>query len=178
MSQIVCPAKHAGECANRFYFHARAGAAAVERMVVGIDPHGERISGAGQGMRWLEHLPGIKGMKVGVVVRHSLCHLAQHGGHGVDCRLLAGLRRGQIAKGCFELWQGTREKPQCNAAFLNESRTRGHLWCRVAGNPGCARDDNFVWGVGWLLRALRNSPGAAANRWCEGHPSAFVVPRT
>ncbi len=28
---------------------------------------------------------------------------------------------------------GFRKAP---AAFLDESRTRGHLWCRVVGNPG------------------------------------------
>jgi hypothetical protein len=27
---------------------------------------------------------------------------------------------------------------ELHAAFLNESRTRGPLWCRVVGNPGCA----------------------------------------
>jgi hypothetical protein len=25
---------------------------------------------------------------------------------------------------------------ELHAAFFNESRTRGHLWCRVVGNPG------------------------------------------
>ncbi len=101
-----------GDCANRFYFHARAGAAAVERVVVGVDHHGERISGACQGMGRLEHLPGVQRMKVGVVVRHSLGHLGHHRGHGVNGGWLLRVDGGQIAKGCFELWQGGGKKPQ------------------------------------------------------------------
>ena len=78
---------------------------------MGLIDHGERIGSAGQWMGRLEHLPGVKRMKVGVVVRHSLGHLAQHRGHGVDCGCLLRVP-GQIAKGCFELWQGAGQKPQ------------------------------------------------------------------
>ncbi len=102
-----------GDFANRFYFHARAGAASVEGMVVGVDYHGERIGGAGQRVGRLEHLPGVKRMEVGIVVRHSLGHLVHHRGHGVDCGCLLRHTSRQIAKGCFELWQGCGEKLQC-----------------------------------------------------------------
>ena len=40
---------------------------------------------------------------------------------------------------------------ELHAAFLNESRARGHLECRVVGNPGFARDDKGEGGG-----ALRN----------------------
>ena len=74
-----------------------ARAAAVEGMVVGIDCHGERVGGAGQRVRRLEHLPGIERMEVGVVVGHSFRHLAQHRSHVVDGGCRRGLCR-QIAK--------------------------------------------------------------------------------
>ena len=61
MAQIFRPAKHAGDGANRFYFHARAGAAAVERVVVGIDRHGESVGGASQGWGGLSIWPAYRG---------------------------------------------------------------------------------------------------------------------
>jgi hypothetical protein len=39
---------------------------------------------------------------------------------------------------------------ELHAAFLNESRTRGPLWCRAVGNPGCAPP-------GFLLRSVGSS---------------------
>jgi hypothetical protein len=39
---------------------------------------------------------------------------------------------------------------ELHAAFLNESRTRGRLWCRAVGNPGCAPP-------GFLLRSVGSS---------------------
>ena len=102
MSQKICPAKHCGNCANSFHFHARAGTAAVECVIVGIDVHGQRISGAGERVRRLEHLPGVKRMEIGIVVCHSLRHLAHDRGHGFE-----GGRRlradGQILERCLEL---------------------------------------------------------------------------
>src|ERR1700733_5896267 len=97
MSQIIRPAEHTGDFANRFHLHTRAGATAVEGMVVGINCHGERIGGAGQWMRRLEHLPCIKGMEVWIVVSHSFSHLAQHCSHGLDCGYWPRLRW-QVAK--------------------------------------------------------------------------------
>ncbi len=41
-------------------------------MVVGIDGHGQRIGGARDGMRRLEHLPGVQGVEVGVVVAQTM----------------------------------------------------------------------------------------------------------
>ena len=56
----------------------RTGSATVERVVVGVEPHGHGIRGSRDGMRRLQHLPGIERMEVRVVVRHALCDLLEH----------------------------------------------------------------------------------------------------
>ena len=61
--------------------HLRAGPAAVARVVVGIDRHGQRIGCPRHRMRRLEHLPGIERMKVGIVVAQPVRDLVQHPGH-------------------------------------------------------------------------------------------------
>ena len=60
--------EHLCERGYGFDLHGGAGAAAVERVVVGVDRHGQRVGGAGDGMRRLQHLAGVEGMGVGVVV--------------------------------------------------------------------------------------------------------------
>ncbi len=51
-------------------------------MVVGIEPHGERVCGARDGVRRLEHLSGIERMEVGIVVGEPLGELRQDRAHG------------------------------------------------------------------------------------------------
>src|ERR1700744_630419 len=76
------PAKHVGQCTDSFDFKMRTGTSAVEGMVVGIEPHRHRISCARDGVRWLEHLSGVKRMEIGVVVGHPVGDLGQYCGHG------------------------------------------------------------------------------------------------
>ena len=80
MAERVLPAEHPRDLGHRLLLHRGAGAAAVERVVVGIDPHRERIRRPSQGVRRFEHLPRVKRMEVRVVVAQPPCDLIQHGG--------------------------------------------------------------------------------------------------
>ena len=62
------PAEHGGDLRDGLHLHLRAGAAAIPGMIVRVDSHGQRVSGAGNGMRRLEHLPGIQRVEIGIVV--------------------------------------------------------------------------------------------------------------
>ena len=68
VAEMLGQAEHAGEVGDGFNFHGGAGAASVKGVVVGVDPGGEGVGGAGDGVRGLEHLAGVEGMEVGVVV--------------------------------------------------------------------------------------------------------------
>src|SRR5713101_192488 len=63
MAEEIVPAKHRGDLRDCFSLHCGSSAAAVQRVIVGIDPHGEGIGEASDGVRRLEHLPGVEGMK-------------------------------------------------------------------------------------------------------------------
>ena len=73
--------KIAGDLADRLNLHLRAGPAAVARVVVGVDRHGQRIGRPRQRMRRLEHLPGIERMEIGVVVAQPVRRRLQNPGH-------------------------------------------------------------------------------------------------
>src|SRR5258706_10884107 len=68
MSEEISPAEHGGNLRDSFFFHCGGGAAAIEGVIVGIDPHGQRVGETSDWMRGLEHLAGIERIKVGVVV--------------------------------------------------------------------------------------------------------------
>src|SRR6266851_2646467 len=68
MAQMGFPAEHTGELRDGFLFHRRACTPAVQGVVVGIDPKGQRVSQAGDGMGRLEHLAGIEWVEVGEIV--------------------------------------------------------------------------------------------------------------
>ena len=61
---------------------ADAGAASVEGVIVWIDGHGEGVGGAGYGVGGFEHLAGVEGVGVGVVVLEALGGLLEDGGGG------------------------------------------------------------------------------------------------
>ena len=65
---MLGPVKHLCESGYGFDLHGRAGAAAVEGVVVGIDRHGQRVGGAGDGVRAASASGRRRGMGVGVVV--------------------------------------------------------------------------------------------------------------
>ena len=75
---------------------SRAGAAAVAGVVVGVDGHGQRVGGARDGMRRLEHLPGVEGMEVGIVVAEAVGDGVEDLRHGSG-RQWRRLRRGSKA---------------------------------------------------------------------------------
>ena len=62
------PAEHGGDFGDGFFFHCAGGAAAVERVIVGIDEHRERVGEARDRMRGLQHLAGVERVEIGVVV--------------------------------------------------------------------------------------------------------------
>jgi hypothetical protein len=100
MAEMLRPAEHLGERVDSFKLHGGAGAAAVERVVVGVDGHRHRVGRARDGMRGLEHLAGVERMEVGIVVVHPL------GGLGEDrCSVLTqswSWARRKVRKACVE----------------------------------------------------------------------------
>src|SRR6267154_5286525 len=68
MAEEIVPAEHCGDFGDCFFFHRGSSAAAIERVIVGIDPHSEGVSETSDGVRRLEHLPSVEGMKIGIVV--------------------------------------------------------------------------------------------------------------
>ena len=80
MAQEFSPSEHPGNRADSLDLHLRAGPAAVARMVVRVDRHGQRIGRARHRVRRLEHLPGIQGMKIRVVVAQPARRLGQNPG--------------------------------------------------------------------------------------------------
>ena len=78
MAQEFRPAEDSGNLAHSLDLHLRAGPASIARMVVRVDGHGQRIGGTRQRMGRLEHLPGIKRMKIGIVVAQPARHIRQN----------------------------------------------------------------------------------------------------
>ena len=74
------PAEHRGDLRDGFFFEGGTGAAAVERVVIGIDPGGQGVGGAGDWVRRLEHLSGVERMEVWVVVLELGGDFGHHGG--------------------------------------------------------------------------------------------------
>src|SRR5271170_1443228 len=68
MAEVLRPLKHLCEGRYGFDLHGGAGATAVESVIVRVDRHGKRISGASDGVRWLQHLASVEGVGVGEVV--------------------------------------------------------------------------------------------------------------
>src|SRR5260370_24554825 len=78
MAEVLGPVEHLCEYGYGFDLKRGAGAATVERVVVGVDRHGERVGGAGDGVRRFEHLPGGEGVGGGGVV------VGLHGSFGAE----------------------------------------------------------------------------------------------
>ncbi len=66
---------------NGLNLHLRAGPASVPRMVVRIHRHGQRIGRPRHWMRRLEHLSGIEGMEIRVVVAQPVRRRLQNLGN-------------------------------------------------------------------------------------------------
>ncbi len=62
------PAEHPGDLGDRLLLHARALAASVERVVVGVQPHREGVGEPRGRVRRLEHLAGVERVEVRIVV--------------------------------------------------------------------------------------------------------------
>ena len=103
MAEMLGPVEHLRERGDGFDLHGGTGAAAVERVVVGVDRHGERVGRARDGVRRLQHLPGVERMGVGVVVVKTSGNFVEDG-----AALLAESVRGGAA--------GRRSlRPECAA---------------------------------------------------------------
>ncbi len=108
VAKVGFPAEHTGNGAYRFHLHRRAGAAAIQRMIVRVQKHGKRIGSVGDGVGRLEHLARVKRMEVRVVVRQSLRYPLEHrNGSGV-CRCAISGRKG--VKGPLQRRQGLDEQ--------------------------------------------------------------------
>ena len=71
MAEEFRPAKHGRELRDGLFFHGRRGASAIERMIVGIDGHRQGIRKLSYGVRRLQHLAGVQGMKIGIIVSQT-----------------------------------------------------------------------------------------------------------
>jgi len=90
------PPHHARDLRDGLLFHRRAGSSTVERMVVGVDPLGQRVGQARYRVGRLHHLTGVQRMEVGVVVLQALGDLGEDLG---DRLLVVGnLRGGEVGK--------------------------------------------------------------------------------
>jgi len=102
MAEEFLPAEQPGDLGYSFLLHRGTRAAAVERMVVGVDPHGERVSGARYRMWRLDHLAGVEGMEVRKVIAKTFGGFAQDGIHAIQRRRGGGEFR-QRAEACVEM---------------------------------------------------------------------------
>ena len=78
MAEMDVPAEQPGDGGDGLFFHRRARAAAVQRMIVGVDPHREQVRQPRDRVRRLQHLAGIQWMRIGVVVAETRRDRAQH----------------------------------------------------------------------------------------------------
>ena len=81
VSQVGVPAEHGGDLRDRFLLHGGTGAAAIERVVVGIDPRGQRIGRARYRVRRFQHLPGIERVEIREIIRHAGGHFGHYRVH-------------------------------------------------------------------------------------------------
>ena len=99
MTELLFPAAHPGDLGDGFDFHLRTGAAAVAGVVVGVDGHGEGVSSSGDGVGRLEHLAGVEGMEVGIVVLEAVSDLVEDGFEGCELGLVhPWLHAGKVGK--------------------------------------------------------------------------------
>ena len=68
MPKKILPAEHGGNFRDRLFFHRGSGAPAVQRMIVRIQPHGQRVGQPCHRVRRLQHLPGVQRMKIRIVI--------------------------------------------------------------------------------------------------------------
>ena len=83
--------EHDGELVEHLVLHRRGGATRIDRVVVGVQLHRCEVGGDRDGVRWLEHLPGVLRVKVRKVIVEALDELTEHGLHMVDIDVLAGM---------------------------------------------------------------------------------------
>ena len=105
------PAEHGGELGDGLFLHGGTGFAAVERMVVGVDPEGQGVGGAGDGVGWLQHLARVERVKVRVIIVKEAGGLVQDFGHlGVAWN--GGGEGGQVGEAVVQVAQGVGEELQ------------------------------------------------------------------
>src|SRR3984885_252989 len=68
VAEVTAELEHLRECGYGFDLHSGAGASAVERVIIGIDRHGQRVGGTGDRMGRLQHLAGVERGAVGIVI--------------------------------------------------------------------------------------------------------------
>ena len=110
MAEMLRKTEHLRQRRNRLQLHRRAGASAVERVVVGVQRHRQRIGRARDGMRRLQHLSGVQRVRVGIVVVHPLGNLAEDRRGGFAERRLRAI--GQARKACIERCLRLTQPPQ------------------------------------------------------------------
>ncbi len=88
--QVTLPSKHRGYFTDRFFFHCRGRAPAIERVIIGINVHRQRIRQPRHGMRRLQHLARIQRMEVRVVVLQAFRGPRKHFADALAARHVLG----------------------------------------------------------------------------------------
>jgi len=77
MAEVLGPVEHLREGCDRFDLHRGTCATAVERVIVGVDRHGQSVGSASDGMWRLQHLAGVERVSVGIVVLEAFGNLME-----------------------------------------------------------------------------------------------------
>ena len=105
VAEVGGPSEHGGEALNGLDFHLRAGAASIEGVVVGIDPGCKRIGCTSDRVGRLEHLAGVEGVEIGVILAEAGCRFVKYSQHrGVD-RAEADVEWGAATRSLPREWE-------------------------------------------------------------------------
>jgi hypothetical protein len=72
VTQVRTPPEHGRDLLHRFDFHGGAGSATIQSMIVRVDILGQGVGQPGHGVGRLEHLAGIEGVEVWIIVPHTI----------------------------------------------------------------------------------------------------------
>ena len=128
MAQETRPAEELCHFSHGFFFEVRTRNSSVQGMVVGIDPKREHIRQACDRVRWLQHLPGVIRVKIGIVVLHALRDLHHDGFNCLHVITLLEIR--QTFEAVFQ--PGKRSFQYFEGFFFEHS---GHFFAREVGFP-------------------------------------------
>src|SRR5467141_899186 len=127
VAQKILPTEHAGDLCDCLFFHRRGGPPTIQRVIVRIDPHGQRIRQPGHWVRRLQHLSRVQWMKIGIVILQSLGRRVKHFGKTRHPRRLV-LKSRQSSESVVELSRHFREQAQTFQIKHHQSPVTSHFF--------------------------------------------------